>query len=136
DLTIDTSFSLTPTSDDVKSVGVLLPQGLVGDPNAADRCSASAFAADNCPAASKVGTTTASVTATIVLVEVPQQVNCDVYSLQPQGDEAARLGVVLRPSLPGAAKVFLQSGVVVGPQTDYGLLTTFDGLPRTSGGIE
>src|SRR3954447_11387677 len=77
DLTIDTSFSLDPTSDDVKSVGVLLPQGLVGDPNAADRCSASAFAADNCPASTKVGTTTASVTATIVLLEVPQEVTGD-----------------------------------------------------------
>src|SRR5690349_10505786 len=50
DLTIDTGFSLDPTSDDVKSVGVLLPQGLVGDPNAADRCSAAMFAADTCPA--------------------------------------------------------------------------------------
>src|SRR6476661_5342614 len=98
DLTVDTAFSLTPTSDDVKSVGVLLPQGLVGDPNAADRCSASAFAADNCPATSKVGTTTASVTATILLVETPQQVTGDVYDLQPQGSEPARLGIVLRPS--------------------------------------
>jgi hypothetical protein len=136
DLTVDTSFSLDPTSDDVKSVGVLLPQGLVGDPNAADRCSASAFAADNCPASTKVGTTTASVTATVVLLEVPQTVTGDVYSLQTQGDEAARLGVVLRPSLPGAEKVFLQSPVTVGPQTGYGLLTNFDGLPRTSGPIE
>ena len=136
DLTIDTSFALSPTSDDVKSVAVLLPQGLVGDPNAADRCSAAAFAADNCPATSRVGTTKASVTATIALVEVPQDVSGDVYNLQPQGGEAARLGVVLRPSLPGAAKVFLQSPVTVGPQTGYGLLTVFDGLPRDSGGVE
>src|SRR4051812_27764854 len=136
DLTIDTAFALDPTSDDVKSVGVLLPQGLVGDPNAADRCSASAFAADTCPASTKVGTTTADVTATILLVEAPQTVTGDVYNLTPQGGEAARLGVVLRPSFPGAQKVFLQSGVVVGPQTNYGLQTVFDGLPRDSGGIE
>src|SRR3954453_14429314 len=69
DVTIDTAFALSPTSDDVKSVGVVLPQGLVGDPNAAARCSAAAFAADSCPATSKVGTTTANVTATVVLVE-------------------------------------------------------------------
>src|SRR4051794_10310796 len=135
DLTIDTSFGLDPTSDDVKSVGVVLPQGLVGDPNAADRCSAAAFAADTCPASSRVGTTTASVTATVV-VELPQTVTGDVYNLAPQGGEAARLGVVLRPSLPGAAKVFLQSPVTVGPQTAYGLQTVFDGLPRDSNGIE
>src|SRR4051812_30730994 len=126
DLTIDTSFALDPTSDDVKSVGVVLPQGLVGDPNAADRCSAAAFAADTCPASTKVGTTTADVTATILLVEAPQTVTGDVYNLTPQGGEAARLGVVLRPSFPGAQKVFLQSGVVVGPQTNYGLQTVFD----------
>jgi hypothetical protein len=136
DLTIDTSFALDPASDDVKSVGVLLPQGLVGDPNAADRCSAAAFAADSCPASAKVGSTTAAVTATVLLVPVDQTVPGDVYNLAPQGDEAARLGVVLRPSLPGAAKVFLQSGVTSGPQTNYGLLTVFDGLPRDTNGIE
>jgi hypothetical protein len=141
DVTVDTAFALDPTSDDVKSVGVVLPQGLVGDPNAADRCSATAFAADTCPATSRVGTTTANVTATVVpgLVEVPQTVNGDVYDLQAQGGEAARLGVVLRPTAGGVLpldKVFLQSAVTTGPETGYGLLTKFDGLPRTSGGVE
>jgi hypothetical protein len=139
DLTIDTAFDLNPTSDDVKSVGVVLPQGLVGDPNAADRCSATAFAADNCPASSKVGTTTASVVATVALVDMPQDAPGDVYNLQPRAGEPARLGVILRPAAAGVVpldKVFLQSGVTTGPQTDYGLATTFDGLPRTSGGVE
>jgi hypothetical protein len=139
DLTIDTAFALNPTSDDVKSVGVVLPQGLVGDPNAADRCSAAAFAADQCPTSTKVGTTTASVIATVTLVEMAQEAPGDVYNLQPRAGEPARLGVVLRPSAAGVIpldKVFLQSGVSTGPQTDYGLATTFDGLPRTSGGIE
>ncbi len=135
DLTIDTAFAPDPSSDDVKSVGVVLPQGLVGDPNAADRCAAPAFAADTCPASTKVGTTTSSVTATILLVDVPQQVTGDVYDLQPKAGEAARLGVVLRPSLPGAEKVFLQSAVSVGPDTGYGLKTLFDGLPRTAAGF-
>jgi hypothetical protein len=139
DVTVDTAFDLNPTSDDVKSVGVVLPQGLVGDPNAADRCSAAAFAADNCPATSKVGTTTASVIATVALVEMPQDAPGDVYSLQPKSGEPARLGIVLRPAAAGAiplGKVFLQSGVTTGPQTGYGLATLFDGLPRTSGGLE
>src|SRR3954469_9118476 len=93
DLTIDTAFALDPATDDVKSVGVLLPQGLVGDPNAADRCSAAAFKADTCPASSKVGTTTAAVTATVVVLPVDQTVPGDIYNLAPQGDEPARLGV-------------------------------------------
>src|SRR4051794_30388459 len=47
DVTIDPAFSLNPTGDDVKAVGVLLPQGLVGDPNAATRCPIASFTADN-----------------------------------------------------------------------------------------
>jgi hypothetical protein len=139
DVTIDTAFSLNPASDDVKSVGVVLPQGLVGDPNAATRCPVASFKADSCPATSKVGTTVAQVTATVVLAETPQTVNGDVYNLQPQGDEPARLGIVLRPTVGGLLpldKVFLQSTVTSGPQTNYGLVTTFDGLPRSSGGLE
>ena len=138
DVTIDVAFGLNPASDDVKALGVVLPQGLVGDPNAADRCAIADFTADRCPATSKVGTTTASVTATVipVVAEVPQESPGDVYNLAPQGGEPARLGVVLRPSALNAVplpKVFLQSTVRVGPDTNYGLATQFDGLPRTSG---
>jgi hypothetical protein len=140
-VTIDAAFNVDPTSDDVKSLGVTLPQGLVGDPNAADRCKIADFTADACPASSKVGTTTASVIATVPpgLVEVPQDAPGDVYNLQPQGGEAARLGIVLRPTAAGVFpldKVFLQSGVTTGPQTGYGLLTLFDNLPRASGGLD
>jgi hypothetical protein len=137
-VTIGTSFALSPSSDDLKAIGVMLPQGLVGDPNAADRCSLSNFNADSCPAASEVGSTTAQATAVVVpgIVEVPQSVPGTVYNLQPKPGEAARLGVVLRPAALNAVplpKVFLQSPVTVGPQTGYGLATQFDGLPRTSG---
>src|SRR5215218_891777 len=113
DVTVDVAFGLNPSSDDVKALGVVLPQGLVGDPNAADRCSIANFTADRCPASSKVGTTSASVTATVVpvVLEVPQEAPGDVYNLQTQGGEPARLGVVLRPRALNAAdlpKVFLQ----------------------------
>jgi hypothetical protein len=137
-VTVDVAFGLNPSSDDVKAVAVVLPQGLVGDPNAADRCSLANFNADTCPASSKVGTTSASVTATVIpaVLEIPQDAPGDVYNLQPQGGEPARLGVVLRPRAVNAVdlpKVFLQSTVRVGPDTNYGLATEFDGLPRTSG---
>ena len=115
DVTIDTVFGLNPDTDDVKSVRVVLPQGLVGNPQAADACSEASFRADACPAGSKVGTTTASAVVTVPPgVDMPQDVPGDVYSLQPRGSEPARLGVVLRPqavNLVSLPKIFLESAV-------------------------
>src|SRR2546430_3727227 len=64
DLVVDTSLASNPDTDDVKSLNVVLPQGLVGDPRSAGRCAQSAFLADACPADSTVGVTT--VTATVL----------------------------------------------------------------------
>src|SRR3954468_22521964 len=47
-----------PGDEQLKDLDLDLPPGLVGNPNAATRCSAALFAADNCPASSQVGTTT------------------------------------------------------------------------------
>ena len=78
-------------------------------------------------------------TATVipVVAEVLQESPGDVYNLAPQGGEPARLGsscvrVRALNAVP-LPKVFLQSTVRVGPDTNYGLATQFDGLPRTSG---
>ena len=60
DVTVDLAFSVS-SGDDVKSVAVVLPQGLVGDPSAADRCTEAKFKDDACPAGSQVGTQTATV---------------------------------------------------------------------------
>lgn len=140
DVTIATGFAENPTSDDLKSITVVLPPGLVGNPNAADRCAEATFRADTCPVSSRVGSTQTSVQVAVLPgVEVPQTVSGDVYNLQPQGAEPARLGVVLRPSVVNGVslpKVFLESGAVIGPQTGYGIQTTFDNLPRTSGGMD
>jgi hypothetical protein len=134
DLTVDTSLASDPDTDDVKSLRVVLPQGLVGDPNSAGRCSQSAFAADACPSDSKVGTTT--VTATVL--GIPQDSAGDVYSLQPVGSEPARLGIIVRPTLGPMPldKIFLQSPVTLGADTNFGLSTTFDNLPRQAGGFD
>lgn len=123
---IDLSFSYSSSSDDLKSIALVLPQGLVGDPNAADRCTQADFTADQCPGSSKVGTQAA--TAQTILG--PQNVPGDVYNLRPQGKEPARLGVVLRPAI--GSKVFLQSGISTGPGTNFGLASKFDNLPRNS----
>jgi hypothetical protein len=134
-VTIDLSFGVTG-SDDVKSIGVVLPQGLVGDPNSADRCRPDKFAADQCADSTVVGTTTAGA---VIMGTIPQDVPGTVYNLQPKGGEPARLGVVLRPSAVGLiplAKVFLESPVTTGPETNFGLKTVFDNLPRNSGGLD
>jgi len=133
-LVVDTSLASNPDTDDVKSLNVVLPQGLVGDPRSAGRCSQSSFAGDACPADSKVGITT--VTATVL--GLPQDSAGDVYSLTPVGSEPARLGIIVRPSLGPMPleKLFLQSPVTVGPNTNFGLSTTFDNLPRQVSGID
>ena len=58
DLTVDTSLQSNPDTDDIKSLNVVLPQGLVGDPRSASACAQSAFLADQCPGDAQVGTTT------------------------------------------------------------------------------
>jgi len=77
--TIVTAFGYDSSGDDVKSVRVVLPQGLLGDPNAASRCDQMSFAADACPTDSRVGTT--QVTATVL--GLPNDSSGAGYSLQP-----------------------------------------------------
>lgn len=137
-VTIRTAFGGlgdSASGDDVKSVRVVLPQGLLGDPAAAGRCSAADFAADTCPADTKVGTTTVKTTAKVLLVDVPISADGDVYSLVPGGSEPARLGVVVRPLGGILGKIFLQAPVTLGPESGYGLATAFDDLPRSSAGL-
>src|SRR3954451_14258493 len=140
DLTIDTTFSQNPESDDLKGLRVLLPQGLVGDPNAADHCSQSAFGADTCPASSKVGTAQVSAVITVPPgIDTSQTSPGDIYLLDPQDSEPARLGLVVRPQAIGIfspPKIFLQSGITLGPDTNYGLSSTFDNIPRSDGGFD
>ena len=133
-LVVDTSLASNPDSDDVKSLNVVLPQGLVGDPRSAGRCFQSSFAADACPADSKVGVST--VTATVLGSSMDSA--GDVYSLAPLGSEPARLGIIVRPTLGGLPldKIFLQSPVTTGPETNFGLSTTFDNLPRNVSGFD
>ena len=129
DLAITTEFASSPSSDDVKDVTVRLAPGLVGNPLAAERCAGSAFAADACPAGSRVGSV--SVTAQLI---APLVSTGDVYDLRPSGSEPARLGIVLRPPL--LPKIFLQAPAhLVKGAGGYALETTFANQPRTAGGL-
>ncbi|HET8759185.1 MAG TPA: hypothetical protein VFM58_24415 [Solirubrobacteraceae bacterium] len=127
----DVSVALQFGGDEhVRGVTLSLPPGLVGNPNATARCGASAFAADDCPAAARIGTT--SVVSRIALLSVlPVTADGDVYNLQPGAGEPARLGVVVRPPL-GADKVFIVARVALRP-SDGGLDSIITGLPATIG---
>jgi hypothetical protein len=134
DVTIDFSFSVS-SGDDLKSLAAVLPQGLVGDPTAADRCSEANFQADSCPPSSQVGTQSATADLIVGPISTPQQLNGEVYNLQPHPGEPARLGAILRPP-PPLAPIKLESGVSLGPATNFGLATKFDNLPRNASGLD
>src|SRR3954470_6648412 len=124
-----------PGDEKIKDLDLDLPPGLVGNPNAATRCSAADFAADSCPATSKVGTTTIGATATIVVVPMPLTANGDIYNLEPQPGEPARLGIIVRPLVFGLGTIFLQSPVRVRTTSDFGLTSILRDMPTSSAGI-
>lgn len=80
DLTVRMTFASSP-----KSLVLHLPPGLVGNPNAVAKCPIATFEAGGCPAASRVGTTTATA------LGLP--LGGTVYNLAPRPDEPARLGI-------------------------------------------
>ena len=113
-----------------RDLTISLPPGLVGNPNATGKCSQAQFQADNCPASTRVGTT--SVTTTIpALLGMSTTADGDVYNLVPGAGEPARLGVVVRPPL-GADKVFIVSPVAL-RSSDGGLDSIITNLPQKVG---
>jgi hypothetical protein len=128
-------IGFTDPQEDVKDLTIHLPPGLVGDPTSVPLCTPAQLNADNCPAASQIGTTTTAVDAVIVVVPVPLTIQGSVYNVRPQPGEPARLGIVLRPvGLPGVATIVLQSGASLRPD-DFGLDTTLTNLPNTANGL-
>jgi hypothetical protein len=114
----------------VRDLTISLPPGLVGNPNATGRCSQAAFQADDCPASTKVGTTSV-VTRIPLLLGASITADGDVYNLQPGTREPARLGVVVRPPL-GADRVFIVSPVAL-RSSDGGLDSIITNLPSKVG---
>jgi hypothetical protein len=113
-----------------RDLTISLPPGLVGNPNATGRCTQAQFQADNCPASTRVGTT--SVTTTIpALLGTSTTAEGDVYNLVPGAGEPARLGVVVRPPL-GADKVFIVSPVAL-RTSDGGLDSIITNMPQKVG---
>ena len=127
-LTVSMNFAYTPSSDDIKRLTITLPPGLVGNPNAVTKCTTAQFSADSCPSGSDVGDTTVRVVVDALGMNL--DASGDVYNLQPQSGEPARLGVIVRPPL--ANKIFLTVPVAVRPDLDFALENRIDNLPRTT----
>ena len=134
DVTIDTVFS--GVSDNLKSLALHLPAGLVGNPNAAAKCSQADFDADACPGNSVVGSVTNSVTALpLGLLPVTLSLTDDVFNVAPSAGEPARLGIWVHTPLIGGSvvdNVKLPVTVSVRPG-DFGLDTAIVNIPNTLG---
>jgi hypothetical protein len=123
----------------VKNLTVGLPPGMIGNPNAAPKCTATQLNGDNCPANTEVGTVSADASVTVVIVPVPVTVNGTLYNLVPKAGEPARFGIVLRPlDLGGLVPsilppIVLQSAVQLRP--DFGLNTVIKNIPNSTQGL-
>lgn len=125
-------------SEDITDVAIDLPTGFFGNPESANpKCTDTQFNTDKCPTASQVGTATTNITAASVL---DQTVNGTIYILTPRANDAATLGILLRPakicillvfcSTPN--KIFLKTGLAIRSFDNSGLRTTTNGTPQTS----
>ena len=132
----DAGYADRTGGDDLKTVVMDFPAGLLGNPEAATtKCSSSSFNSDTCPLASQIGTIK-------TIVRFPtgslMTLNGTVHVLsQVSPGSAATIGFVLRPTNFLYRKIFLKTeatGVVTvrsGTDKDYGLTLTVDNIPRS-----
>ena len=125
---------LAPTgSDDAKDLTLSLAPGLLANPAAVSKCTQAQLAAAACPAASKVGDGTLHATATVVVLPVPIDAPVEAFMVEPNADEAGRIGLIARPPLVPA--LALAGSAKLRGTPDVGLDVTFVDLPRTAGGL-
>ncbi|HEY4097246.1 MAG TPA: hypothetical protein VGM33_17115 [Baekduia sp.] len=129
--TLNVAFS--NASDDLKDVTVNLPTGLLGNPRAVPQCTEAQLAADACPAASEVGTTTVMAQAAGIPLNVPS--TGTVYNVVPPADRPARLGIVVRPVGGVLGKIVLDVDIDVRDDSDYGLINVIKNIPNKLNGI-
>lgn len=139
----DFNLSLTfGGSENVRSLVIHLPAGVIGNPTAATACPLSDFRkaaatdANTCPAASVVGATTVDATATVLFLPVPITAAGKVYVLDPGNGETARLGIEVSPT--GAAALLGQHIRLESPvslRKDGGLDSSLTDIPQTAAGL-
>jgi|HigsolmetaAR201D_1030396.scaffolds.fasta_scaffold02894_2 hypothetical protein len=126
DLTIKLTFQ--EPSHDLKDLDLHLPAGLLGNPNAADRCQPATFEAGGCPSSSRVGEVASTA---LVGGLLPIAVSGPIHNLAPQGGEPARLGIELSDPLGLSTPIRLQSPISVrAPGGDYGLDSIVRDVPN------
>ena len=130
DVTVTTAFPafslLGPAPDRVRDVHLSLPPGLIGNPAATAKCPQATFASGTCPGASRVGTV--AVTAKTLLGAPAFAPAGDVFNVQPNADEPARLGFVI-------PLVDIRVPITVSLRPDGGLDTVMHDLPTSALGI-
>lgn len=102
-------------TEKVKDLTQQLPRGFGTNP-AQPLCERDAFFNDACPEPTMVGTTV--VTATVMPLGFPameERIEGSIYFLKELPGELPRLGIVLRPTAPGAEKQFQEAELTINP---------------------
>ncbi|HET6507303.1 MAG TPA: hypothetical protein VFG42_10990 [Baekduia sp.] len=127
------AFALNTAGDDVKRVTIGLPGGVVGDPTATPTCTQSDFTAGRCDGSTQVGTVSSSATVVPPIpIPITLTITGEVYNLQTDPGEPARLGIALDQGLGGSlSPVRLMSPIRV-RVADAGLDSVTDGIPDSA----
>ena len=137
---VNISFTRNGTqSEDLKEAIVELPPGMFANPEApTSKCAVATFNTDKCTDAQQVGTMSVDITAAGLL---PLNIPGAIYVLQPNANDTATLGLVMRPNkicilfifCAVPQKVFLQTNIKLQTfDTETGLKTYTSGAPKTT----
>jgi hypothetical protein len=122
-------------ADSAQSIVLDLAPGIVSYVNHVDECTAAQFAQDSrlpatCPAGSRVGETSTTVTGNVLGLDVPvPPLAGAIYNLEPPAGSPAALGIDISTPVPGQ-NIKLVATIGVDPH-DLGLTATLSGLPDT-----
>lgn len=130
DFTVE--FAIGEPARDLKDLKLHLPPGLVGNPNAADRCAVANLA--RCPASSRVGSITVDATTFVIGLPVSIVAPGDIYNLQPAAGEPARLGIRVVPLGGLLGDMQLVAPISLRPG-DFGLDATLTAMPNSFAGF-
>jgi hypothetical protein len=130
DLTIDAGFS-TPNGDTPRDATLSLAPGVLARLNGIPLCSPQAFGANQCPDSSHIGH--GYITGTAPEFGLTLSLPIDAYLIQPQGAEAARVGLIVTFfDYPVATQT---APVSVRTTPDVGIDIPLTGLPNDLDGV-
>jgi hypothetical protein len=109
-----------PTESEARQVEVNLPPGLVGDPNAVERCTREQFDHEACPTGSQIGVAPSGIASP---GQLPATLVFPVYNMVPPGGHPAEFAFTLLN-----IDVFLDA--VVRSNGDYGITERVNNIPQ------